>query len=115
MLNCAVCFKCLSNEVIATICLFISTNFSKQSGSWKVLDICELWALSTVVSENNATFLCELLLERCIYLRNTQKQQKITNYGPNKSLLELYVVYNSVWRVCVYFIELSGGDLILFS
>ena len=34
----------------------------------------------TVVSENKATFICELILERYIYLRKTQKQLKITKY-----------------------------------
>ena len=48
--------------------------------------------MHTVVSENKGTFICELILERYIYLRNTQKQLKITN----KSFLEFYVVYNSV-------------------
>ena len=38
----------------------------------------------------------ELIVERYIYLRNTQKQQKITNYGRNKSFLEFYLVYNCV-------------------
>ena len=39
----------------------------------------------------------ELLLERYIYSRNTQKQLKITNYVRNKSFLEFYSVYNGVW------------------
>ena len=38
---------------------------------------------STVVSEKKGTFICELILERYIYLRNTQKQLKITNYVRN--------------------------------
>ena len=42
----------------------------------------------TVVSEKKGTFICELIVERYIYLRNTQKQLKITNYGRNKSFLE---------------------------
>ena len=50
----------------------------------------------TVVSEKKGTFICELILERYIYLGNTQKQQKITNYVRNKSLLKLYLVYNGV-------------------
>ena len=37
----------LPNKVIANTCLFILTSFSKQSASWKVLEICELCALST--------------------------------------------------------------------
>ncbi len=45
MLSWAVSFKFLPNEVIANTCLFISTSFSKQSASWKVLGLCELRAL----------------------------------------------------------------------
>ena len=37
-------------------------------------------------------FICELKVERYIYLRNTQKQMKITNYGRNKKFLEFYLV-----------------------
>ena len=51
---------------------------------------------STVVSQKSGTFICELLMERYVYLRNTQKQQKITNYVRNKSFLEFYLVYNGV-------------------
>ena len=51
---------------------------------------------NTVVSEMKGTFICELLLERYIYLRNTQKQLKITNYVGNKSFLEFYLIYNGV-------------------
>ena len=50
----------------------------------------------TVVSEKKGTFICELILERYIYLRNTQKQLKITEYVRNKSFLEIYLVYNGV-------------------
>ena len=50
----------------------------------------------TIVSEKKGTFICELILERYIYLRNTQKQLKITNYGTIKSFLEFYLVYNGV-------------------
>ena len=50
----------------------------------------------TVVSENKGTFICELIVERYIYLRNTQKQLKITNYGRKKNFLEFYLVYNGV-------------------
>ena len=51
---------------------------------------------TTVVSEKKETFICELILERYIYLRNTQKQLKITNYVRNKSFLKFYLVYNDV-------------------
>ena len=34
----------------------------------------------TVVSETKGTFIFEIVMERFIYLRNTQKQLKITNY-----------------------------------
>ena len=47
MLSWVVWFRFLPNKVIANTCLFISTSFSKQSASWKVLEICELCALST--------------------------------------------------------------------
>ncbi len=47
MVSWAVWFKFLPNEFIANTCLFILTSFSKQSASWKVLDLCELCALST--------------------------------------------------------------------
>ena len=47
MLSWAVWFKFLLSKVIANTCLFILTSFSKQSASWKVLEICELCALST--------------------------------------------------------------------
>ena len=47
MLSWAVWFKFLLNKVIANTCLFILTSVSKQSASWKVLEICELCALST--------------------------------------------------------------------
>ena len=46
--------------------------------------------------EKKRTSFCEFLLERYIYLRNTQKQLKITNYGLNKSFLEFYLVDNGV-------------------
>ena len=39
----------------------------------------------TVVSEKNGTFICELLMKRYIYLRNTERQLKITIYDRNKS------------------------------
>ena len=57
---------------------------------------CALAVIPTVVSEKKGTFICELILERYIYLRNTQKQLKITNYVRNKSFLEFYLVYNGV-------------------
>ena len=46
MFSWAVWFKFLFNKIIANTCLFILTSFSKQSASWKVLEICELCALS---------------------------------------------------------------------
>ena len=48
------------------------------------------------MSENKGTYICELTLERYIYLRITQKQLKITNYVGNKSFLEFYLVYKGV-------------------
>ena len=47
MLSWAVWFKFLLDKVIANTCSFLLTSFSKQSASWKVLDICELCTLST--------------------------------------------------------------------
>ena len=41
-------------------------------------------------------FIFELIMERYIYLRNTQKQLKITNYVRNKSFFKFYLVYNGV-------------------
>ena len=50
--------------------------------------------ICTVVSEKKGTFIGEIVMERYIYLRNTQKQLKITNYVRNKSFLKFYLVYN---------------------
>ena len=47
---------------------------------------------STVRSEKKGTFICELILERYIYLRNTQKQLKITTCGREKNFIEFYLV-----------------------
>ena len=47
--------------------------------------------LTTVVSEKNGTFICELILECYKYLRNTQKRLEITNYVRNKSFLEIHL------------------------
>ena len=47
MLSWAVWFKFLFNKIIGTTCLFTLTSFRKQSGSWKVLEICELCAVSS--------------------------------------------------------------------
>ena len=52
--------------------------------------------LITVVKEKKGTFIYELLLERYIYLRITQKQLKITNYARSKSFLDFYLVRNGV-------------------
>ena len=51
---------------------------------------------TTVVSEKKGTFICELIVEHYIYLRNTQKHLKLTNYVRNKSFLEFYQVYDGV-------------------
>ena len=50
----------------------------------------------TVVSEKKGTIICEIVMERYIYLRNTQKQLQTTNYVRNRSFLEFYLVYNGV-------------------
>ncbi len=47
MLSWAVWFKFLLDKVIANTCLFIVTSFSKQSASWKLLEISDMCALST--------------------------------------------------------------------
>ena len=52
--------------------------------------------VTTVVWEKKGTFICEIILERYIYLRNIQKQQKITNYVRNKSFFQFHPVYNGV-------------------
>ena len=57
------------------------------------------------MAEKKGTFICELILERYIYLRNTQKQLKIANYVQNKNFLEFYLVYNGV------FLKLLGSLL----
>ena len=54
------------------------------------------------MSEKKGTFICELLVERYIYLRNAQKQLEITNYVRNKSFLEFYLVDNDV---CLKFLR----------
>ena len=49
------------------------------------------------MSEKKGTFICELILERYMNLRNTQKQlQIITNYVRKKSFWHFYLVYNGV-------------------
>ena len=53
------------------------------------------YEISTVGSEKNRTFICELM-ERYIYLRNAQKQLKITIYGRKNS--EFSLVYNGFWN-----------------
>ena len=52
--------------------------------------------VNTVVWEKKGTFICELIVERYIYFRKTQKQQKIKNYVRNKNFIEFYLVYNGV-------------------
>ena len=47
MLSWAVWLEFLFTKVIANTCLFTLTSFSKQSASWKILEICEMCALST--------------------------------------------------------------------
>ena len=46
--------------------------------------------------QKKGTSFWEIIMERYIYLRNAQKQLKITNYGLNKSFLEFHLVYNGV-------------------
>ena len=50
----------------------------------------------TVVLEKKGSFFCEILMERYIYLRNTQNQLKITIYLQYKSFFEFYLDYNGV-------------------
>ena len=66
---------------------------NSESDSFVTLLFCSLW---TVASEKKGTFICELILERYIYLRDTQKHLRITNYVRNKSFLEFYLVYNGI-------------------
>ena len=44
----------------------------------------------TVVSRKKGTFISEIILERYIYLRNTQKQLNIRNYVREKSFLRVF-------------------------
>ena len=54
--------------------------------------------MEIVVSEKTGN-VCELILERYKYLRNTQKRLKSTMYGrKQKFLKEFYLVYN---RICL--------------
>ena len=62
----------------------------------KVESYYVLWT-NAVVSEKNGTFICELIMERFMYLHNTQKQLKITIYDRNKSFFEYYLFYNGVY------------------
>ena len=48
-----------------------------------------------VVSENNGAFICELLLEHYIYLRNAQNQLEILIMIETK-VSEFHLVYNGV-------------------
>ena len=50
----------------------------------------------TELSEKNGTFICELILERYVYMLKTQNQLKITSYGPYNSFIEFYPAYNGV-------------------
>ena len=45
---------------------------------------------------DSSYFIFEIVMERYIYLRNTQNQLKITNYVRKKSFSEFYLVYNGV-------------------
>ena len=58
-------------------------NFKNQAHNYLLDNL-----LTTVVSEKKGTFICEIVMEHYIYLRNTQKQLKITNYVRNRSFLE---------------------------
>ena len=52
------------------------------------------------MSEKKGTVICEIVMERYIYLRNTQTQLKITNYVRNKNFLEFYLVYSGgCWKL----------------
>ena len=53
-------------------------------------------AFSTVVSEEDGTLICELIMERYIYLRNNQQQLKNTDYGRSEFFLEIHSVYNGI-------------------
>ena len=57
-------------------------------------DNVSLTVYSSVRKEG--TFNCEIVMELYIYLRNTQKQLKISSHVRNKSFVEFYLVYNGV-------------------
>ena len=61
---------------------------------WKAWTRFTISILYAVVSEKNGIFICELIMERYIYLRNSHNQLKITSYSRNKSFLEFCLVYN---------------------
>ena len=67
---------------------------TKCEATKKQIKIDARWI--TAVSEKKGAFICELILERYKFLRNTQKQLKITKYGRNKSFLEFHLVYIGV-------------------
>ena len=52
---------------------------------------------NAVLSEKKGIFLLEMVMERYMYLHNTQKQLKITSYGRNNSFLDFHLVHNGVW------------------
>ena len=51
-----------------------------------------LTEIYTGMSEKKGTFICEIVMERYIYLGISQKQLRITNYVRNKSFVEFYLV-----------------------
>ena len=56
--------------------------------------------------------ICEIILERYKYLRNTQKPEKITIYVRIKSFLEYYLVYNGVCLKLLGSLLYNLGDFI---
>ena len=64
------------------------------------------------MADENGTFICELVLERYNYLRNTQKRLNITKYGPNKKFLRVFLVYNGLGFLHNFAIKVSvaSGD-----
>ena len=62
----------------------------------KSMDTIGYFWWNTVVPEKNGTFICLYILEQYMFLCNTQKQLKITNYSRNKSFFKFHLVYNGV-------------------
>ena len=57
---------------------------------------CNQW--NATYTYDKETFVCEIITERYIYLRDSHKQIKTTRYGSNRSYLEFYVIHNGFFE-----------------